>query len=121
MGMEDTGFALANHSTLWMDPVDYGRDLSRAVSVLSEARIRVSVYNLPLCVLPDSVRPFAVRSISDWKNAYPEVCAPCDERGRCAGFFTTGRPKLSRAIAPIILANRTEADAVLRLSRGGAG
>ena len=120
MGMEDTGFALANHCTLWMDPVDYGRDLSRAVSVLSEARMRVSVYNLPLCVLPDSVRPFAVRSISDWKNAYPEVCAPCDERGRCAGFFTTGRPKLSRAIAPIILANRTQADAVLRLSRGGA-
>jgi His-Xaa-Ser system radical SAM maturase HxsC len=101
MGMEDTGFALANHSALWVDPIDYGRVLSRAVAVLSAARMRTSIYNLPLCVLPAAVRPFAVQSISDWKNAYPEVCAPCDERGRCAGFFTTGRPKLSRAIAPI--------------------
>lgn len=102
MGMEDTGFALANHGTLWVDPIDYGGVLARAVAVLSAARVRLSVYNLPLCVLPDTVRPFAMRSISDGKNAHPEVCAPCDERVRCAGFFTTGRPKLSRAIAPII-------------------
>lgn len=106
MGMEDTGFALANHSTLWMDPCDYGAALSRAVSVLSSARMKVSVYNLPLCVLPAAVRPFAVQSISDWKNAHPKLCDPCDERARCAGFFMTGRPKLSRAIAPIIRVNR---------------
>jgi hypothetical protein len=54
----------------------------RPLTVLAAARMRVSVYNLPLCVVPDSVRPFAVRSISDWKNAYPAVCAPCGERGR---------------------------------------
>jgi hypothetical protein len=87
---------------LWIDPVDYGDVLSRAVAVLSAARMRLSVYNLPLCVLPETVRPFAVQSISDWKNAHPGVCASCDERGRCAGFFTTGRTKLSRGIAPII-------------------
>jgi hypothetical protein len=108
MGMEDTGFALANHHTLWMDPFDYGEALSRAVSVLSSARMKVSVYNLPLCVLPEVVRPFAVRSISDWKNAHPKLCEPCDERRRCAGFFTTGRPKLSRAIAPIIHMNQKQ-------------
>jgi His-Xaa-Ser system radical SAM maturase HxsC len=108
MGMEDTGFALANHRSLWIDPVDYGDVLWRAISVLLAARMRLSVYNLPLCVLPDKVRPFAVQSISDWKNAHPPVCAPCDERGRCAGFFTTGRPKLSRAIAPIIRRNNAE-------------
>jgi hypothetical protein len=110
--MEDTGFALANHSTLWIDVADYGDVLSRAVSVLSAARMRLSVYNLPLCVLPEAVRPFAVRSISDWKNAYPEVCSPCDERERCAGFFTTGRPKLSRAIAPIMQMSNRPASAL---------
>jgi len=105
MGMEDTGYALANRDILWIDPTDYGEVLARAVSVLAAAHMRISVYNLPLCVLPPAVRSFAVRSISDWKNAYPEVCAPCDERERCAGFFTTGRPKLSRAIAPIVYAD----------------
>jgi His-Xaa-Ser system radical SAM maturase HxsC len=102
MGMEETGFALANHAMLWMDPIDYGSVLARAVSALAAARMKVSVYNLPLCVLPEAVRPFAVRSISDWKNDHHEVCAPCEERKRCAGFFTTGRPRLSRGIAPII-------------------
>ena len=105
MGMEDTGYALANLDTLWIDPIDYGVVLARAVSVLAAAHMRLSIYNLPLCVLPPAVRPFAVRSISDWKNAYPEVCTPCVERERCAGFFTTGRPKLSRAITPIIHAD----------------
>lgn len=85
MGMEDTGFARTNHAALWADPVDYGGVLARAVSALSAARMRVSVYNLPLCVLPEAVQPYAVRSISDWKNAHPEVCAPCTERERCRG------------------------------------
>jgi len=101
MGMEDTGFALANHSALWMDPVDYGDVLSRAVIALADARLKVSVYNLPLCVIPATVRPYAIRSISDWKNDHPEMCAPCAERYRCPGFFTTGRTKLSRGIAPL--------------------
>ncbi|MGY4653780.1 hypothetical protein ACVWWN_007576 [Mycobacterium sp. URHB0021] len=61
----------------------------------------VSVYNLPLCVLDPIVRPFAVQSISDWKNAYVEECEGCSVRRDCAGFFSTGRPKFSRGIAAI--------------------
>jgi His-Xaa-Ser system radical SAM maturase HxsC len=99
MGMEDTGFALANHEKLWIDPVDYGDQLARGVAMLASAGMRVSVYNLPRCVLPKSVWPFAVQSISDWKNAHPIVCKPCAERDQCAGFFTTGKTKFSRGIA----------------------
>ncbi len=101
MGMEDTGFALANHETLWIDPVDYARALARGVATIVAAKMHVSIYNLPLCVLSEEVRRYAAQSISDWKNAHPEICAPCRERHRCAGFFTTGRTKLSRGITPI--------------------
>ncbi|WP_240655046.1 His-Xaa-Ser system radical SAM maturase HxsC [Rhodovarius crocodyli] len=101
MGMEDTGFALANHAALWMDPLDYGPALTDGIAVLSEAGIRTSIYNLPLCVLPEGVRPWAVRSISDWKNDRPDVCSSCSAAGRCAGFFTTGKTKFSRGIQPI--------------------
>ena len=31
MGLENTGFAIANDAMLWMDPVDYGDGLARAV------------------------------------------------------------------------------------------
>lgn len=101
MGMEHTGFAIANDDVLWIDPLDYQEQLKAGVDVLSTARVNVSVYNLPLCVLDPSIRPFAVQSISDWKNTYVEECEGCSVRHNCAGFFSTGRPKFSRGIAAI--------------------
>ena len=101
MGMENTGFAIANNDLLWVDPLDYQEQLKIGVDVLSTAGVNVSVYNLPLCVLDPSIRPFAVQSISDWKNAYVDECEGCSVRDRCAGFFSTGRTKFSRGIAAI--------------------
>ncbi len=101
MGLENTGFAIANDAMLWMDPVDYGAGLARAVDHLRAAGVNVSVYNLPKCVLPKSVWPNALQSISDWKNGFVEECDRCDEKNACSGFFTTGRPRFSRGIRAI--------------------
>lgn len=101
MGLENTGFAIANDKQLWIDPVDYQADLAYAVQVLSAARVSVSIFNLPLCVLDPAVRPYAVQSISDWKNAYVAECDGCAVRDKCAGFFSSGRPKFSRGISAI--------------------
>lgn len=101
MGLENTGFAIANDKQLWIDPMDYQAQLAAGVDILATAGVRVSVYNLPLCVLDSSVRPFAVQSISDWKNAYALECQECSARSVCAGFFSTGRPKFSRGIQSI--------------------
>jgi His-Xaa-Ser system radical SAM maturase HxsC len=102
MGLENTGFAIANEGLLWIDPVDYQDALAEGVAVLSAARVNVSVYNLPRCVLNRSVWPYAVQSISDWKNGYVEACTDCTEKPRCSGLFTSGRPRQSRGIAPIL-------------------
>ncbi|WP_273733058.1 His-Xaa-Ser system radical SAM maturase HxsC [Mycolicibacterium septicum] len=101
MGMENTGFAIANDATLWIDPLDYQEQLKAGVEVLSTAGVNASIYNLPLCVLDPSIRPFAVQSISDWKNSFVEECGGCTARPDCAGFFSTGRTKFSRGIAAI--------------------
>lgn len=101
MGLENTGFAIANDPLLWIDPIDYQEQLAAGVEILAAAGVRVSVYNLPLCVLAESVRPFAVQSISDWKNAYVAECDDCSARSSCAGFFSSGRPKFSRGIRAI--------------------
>lgn len=103
MGLENTGFALANEERLWIDPVDYMDQLTVGVTLLQEAGIPVSVYNLPLCLLDRSIWSVAVQSISDWKNAYLPECADCAVRARCAGFFSTGRPRTSRGIKAITL------------------
>jgi His-Xaa-Ser system radical SAM maturase HxsC len=101
MGLENTGFAIANEELLWIDPIDYRDDLASGVDALSAVGMNVSVYNLPRCVLHRSIWPHAVQSISDWKNGYVEVCTPCTEKQRCSGLFTSGRPRLSRGIAAI--------------------
>jgi His-Xaa-Ser system radical SAM maturase HxsC len=101
MGLENTGLALANQEVLWIDPVDYKADLTAGVDVLRAAGVRVSIYNLPLCLLDPSVWDVAVQSISDWKNGYLPECEECAARPRCAGFFSSGRPRLSRGIRAI--------------------
>jgi hypothetical protein len=82
--------------------MDYRNQLAEAVDVLAASKVRVSVYNLPRCVLDRSVWPFAAQSISDWKNGFVSECDRCDEKPRCSGFFTTGRPHYSRGIQAIL-------------------
>jgi His-Xaa-Ser system radical SAM maturase HxsC len=101
MGLENTGFAIANDALLWIDPVDYREALAEAVDHLTSASVNVSVYNLPKCVLSRSVWPYALQSISDWKNGFVEECDRCDEKSSCCGFFTTGRPRFSRGVSAI--------------------
>jgi His-Xaa-Ser system radical SAM maturase HxsC len=105
MGLENTGFALANQDLLWIDPLDYQADLASGVDILRAAGVNVSIYNLPLCLLDRSVWDVAVQSISDWKNGYLPECDGCAARNCCAGFFLTGRPRLSRGIKPIAAFN----------------
>ena len=101
MGLENTGFALANQDLLWIDPIDYRADLACGVDMLRAAGVNVSIYNLPLCLLDRSVWDVAVQSISDWKNGYVAECDGCAAQSRCAGFFSTGRPRMSRGIRAI--------------------
>jgi His-Xaa-Ser system radical SAM maturase HxsC len=104
MGLENTGFAIANESELWIDPLDYQAELAEGVEILASARVSVSIYNLQRCVLDRSVWSYAAQSIYDWKNGYIEECDRCIEKDRCSGFFTSGRTRRSRGISPILAA-----------------
>jgi His-Xaa-Ser system radical SAM maturase HxsC len=105
MGLEITGLARSNINDLWIDPTDYQVQLSEAAQVLDEAGIRTLIYNHQLCVLPPEMHRFAVKSISDWKNGYIEVCESCEARVACGGFFTSGVLRPSRAIKALRLAS----------------
>ncbi|UNK41362.1 His-Xaa-Ser system radical SAM maturase HxsC [Luteimonas sp. S4-F44] len=104
MGIEPTGFAKAHHAALWADPADYSAQLQGAVNALSRRGMDVSLYNLPLCTIPESLWPFARQSISNWKNDYLDACTPCAVKHRCGGFFSWVTPQwTSRAVIPIEL------------------
>lgn len=102
MGMELVGNAVENVQDLWIEPQEFARELSEAVTHLDTYRIPVSVFNLQLCLLDPSLRRFAERSISDWKVDYPPECKPCTQRNSCCGFFGTDEMYGSSSVKPIL-------------------
>jgi His-Xaa-Ser system radical SAM maturase HxsC len=102
MGLENMGYVKKNWDLLWIDPVDYADTLEAAVRHLYHRRVHVSIYNLPLCVLPKSLWSFARQSISDFKNIYLDECKACSVKKHCAGLFQSSESRHSRAIKAIV-------------------
>jgi hypothetical protein len=101
MGLEMTGLARPNSSLVWADPADYQRELAEAVGLLTTAGIATRIYNHQLCVLDRRLWPYAVRSISDWKNDYLDICRSCTVRDTCGGVFSTSGNRLSKHLHPV--------------------
>lgn len=98
MGLEIMGFTRANLDLLWIDPLEYQRELKQAVRTLAGYNMNVSIYNHQLCLLDRDLWPYAVQSISDWKNEYIPECAQCSVRERCGGFFSSAQYRRSTNI-----------------------
>ncbi len=101
MGLEIMGYVKKNWDLLWIDPVDYASEIEAAITYLFNRRVAVSIYNLPLCVLPKSLWSFARQSISDFKNIYLDECEGCSVRQHCAGLFQSSATRHSRAIRAV--------------------
>ena len=102
MGLENMGYVKKNWDLLWIDPLDYADVLEQAVRYMWYRRINVSVYNLPLCVIPKTIWAFARQSISDYKNIYLEECNQCKARKHCSGLFQSGESRHSRGIRALV-------------------
>ena len=103
MGLEMTGLARPNAHEVWIDPAHYQPQLNEAVRTLTAAGIATKIYNHQLCVLDKQLWPYAVRSISDWKNDYLPLCATCSVQNICGGIFTTSGSRLSAHLHPVIV------------------
>ncbi len=87
MGLEPYGYAKPNKDLLLQETASYVNILEESVFFLNNRGLNVSIYNLPLCVLPQQLWQFAKPSISDWKNKFLDECASCDVQDSCCGFF----------------------------------
>jgi His-Xaa-Ser system radical SAM maturase HxsC len=101
MGLEMTGFARANVDDVWIDPIDYASALTEATLLLEQARIPTMIYNHQLCLIERRVWPFAVKSISDWKNEYLPECDTCAMIASCGGFLHSAKHRMSDHIRAI--------------------
>lgn len=91
MSMEDIGYTIKNREIIWCEPIDYAEELAKAVLNLAEWNVDVSIYNVPLCLLRNSVWEYARKSISYWKNKYVSCCDGCAVKERCCGLFATSK------------------------------
>jgi hypothetical protein len=91
MAMEYIGFASKNSAQIWIEPLEYILNLKEATLTLDSWGIDVSLFNLPLCLLPEELYTFARKSISDWKNTYMDICRKCIKKEECCGLFSTSK------------------------------
>lgn len=91
MNLEPTGWAKKNWLDLYIAPACYETQLQEAVEQAEQACLPIYLFNYPLCHLPKKLRPYAVKSISDWKNYYPDECKNCLGRIECSGYFASSR------------------------------
>jgi His-Xaa-Ser system radical SAM maturase HxsC len=102
MGLEYIGYTPFNIDKLWIDPYEYKEELTESVEFLAEKGMHVSIYNTPLCLLPESIWKYARKSISDWKNEYLPECRKCYKINECGGLFTWNLKKHSEYIKPLV-------------------
>lgn len=89
MGLEIIGYTNANKSQLIEEQSPTSNNnLLDSLNFLSKWKYNVSIYNTPLCHLPEPLWKFAKQSISDWKNGFKEECQECIKKDECSGFFT---------------------------------
>lgn len=87
MACEPVGFAMANREACEVDLHEWHDTLLSAVRQLKRYSVSFVFMNTPLCTIPEQIREYAHRSISDWKNVYLPECDACMIRSECAGFF----------------------------------
>ncbi|MGV0977373.1 His-Xaa-Ser system radical SAM maturase HxsC [Empedobacter falsenii] len=100
MGLEIEGYTPFNIDKLWIDPKDYQEQLKETVLFLNDFGMNVSIYNIPLCLLPEELWTFSRKSISDWKNIYLEECSQCTKVEECGGLFKSSIKKNSDFLQP---------------------
>ncbi|SBW10545.1 conserved hypothetical protein [uncultured delta proteobacterium] len=102
MGMEPIGLARTNLDLLWVEPDTSIAELAAAVRTFRRQGTPVSLYNYQLCMLPESLRPFAVKSISGWKVRFAPECKKCIIQDDCGGFFFSALAFPDIAVRPVM-------------------
>jgi len=114
MGLEHIGFVKANAKVLKSSLSNYSSLIEEFVTTLESSGINTVLFNMPICLLPESVWPAARQSISDWKNDMPEQCSRCAIQSECSGFFSWNVDEYKQSVRPFSLAEARHFRSILR-------
>lgn len=102
MGLESIGWARKNWSSVFIEHDHYGEKILSAVDTARRSGIPLTIFNYPLCHLPERSWSFTTQSISDWKNYYPTECDECTQKSSCGGYFTSSKGRFHQPPRPIL-------------------
>jgi len=101
MGLESIGWARKNWSSIFVEHDSYSEKILSVVETAQKSGIPLTIFNYPLCHLPERAWGFATQSISDWKNYYPKECDECTQKSSCAGYFSSSKGRFHQPPRPI--------------------
>lgn len=87
MQLEPMGYARINWPLKFVDTTLFPENLEQAILTSDASGVHTELYNFPFCSLPENLRKYCVRSISDWKQKYLPTCNTCSAKTLCCGFF----------------------------------
>ena len=87
MQLENIGYGRKNWKALFFDSSRDFAPIGVALDIARASGIDMSLYNFPLCTIPEGYRSFGAPSIADWKRRYLPICEACELREACGGFF----------------------------------
>ncbi|HBT9869564.1 TPA: His-Xaa-Ser system radical SAM maturase HxsC [Klebsiella pneumoniae] len=102
MGLESIGWARKNWSSIFIEHDIYSEKILSAIGTAQRSGIPLTIFNYPLCHLPERAWGFATQSISDWKNYYPKECDECTQKSFCAGYFSSSKGRFHQPPRPIL-------------------
>jgi His-Xaa-Ser system radical SAM maturase HxsC len=102
MGLESIGWARKNWSTIFIEHSSYSEKITSAIDAAHRSGIPLTIFNYPLCHLPERAWELAAQSISDWKNYYPKECDECTQKSSCAGYFSSSTGRFHQPPRPIL-------------------
>ncbi len=101
MGLEPIGNAIKNMDEIYINPSEYISELESAVRYLNSLSMNTSIYNLPLCLIPESIKLNYRKAISDWKNIFVDECKLCKIQNDCGGFFLSANEYKHEYLQPV--------------------
>lgn len=101
LSLELLGNAGQNYKEFWIEKDEINLSLEKAIPIFIKNKIKVNLYNFPLCLLKSKFWNITKKSITDYKSKYGENCQECVVFDKCDGFFSSTFNVVKPNIIPI--------------------
>lgn len=101
LSLELLGNAGKDYKNFWIEKEEINFSLEKALPIFMKNKIKVNLYNFPLCLLKNKFWEITKKSITDYKSKYGENCQKCKVFSKCDGFFFSTFNVIKPNIKPI--------------------